>query len=137
MWCDDKITNPIFREINIDKLLKEVDGLCGFDLFYGCVIEMSPKHRTFSIYDPMEYKSMAVVKKRKWQRMFLFHNIPHVLAKVNGKEVMLMVDSGAAGASLMFPSNVVQGFDDPEVDTPTVFRGRRMMVSQVRHIVRS
>jgi hypothetical protein len=65
------------------------------------------------------------------QRMFLFDNVPHVLAKVNGKEVILMVDSGAAGASLMFPSNVVQGFDDPEVDTPTVFRGRRMMVSQV------
>ena len=71
------------------------------------------------------------------QRMFLFDNVPHVLAKVNGKEVMLMVDSRAAEASLMFPSNVVQGLDDPEVDTATVFRGRRMMVSQVRHIVRS
>ena len=62
--------------------------------------------------------------------MFLFDNVPRVLAKVNRKEVKLMVDSGAAGASLMFPSNVVQGFDDPEVDTATVFRGRRMMVSQ-------
>ena len=42
--------------------------------------------------------------------MFLVDNVPHVLAKVNGKEEMLMVDSGAAGASLMFPSNVVKVF---------------------------
>ena len=52
---------------------------------------------------------MAVTKKPKWQRMFLFDNVPHVLAKVNGKEVILMLDSVAVGASLMFPSNVVQG----------------------------
>ena len=63
---------------------------------------MSPKHRTFSTYDPMEYKSMAVAKKLKWQRMLLFDNDPHVLAKVNGKEVMLMLDLGAAGTSFMF-----------------------------------
>lgn len=125
-----KIMDPMFMEVNIDKLLKDVDGLCGFDLFYSCIIEMSPKHRTLSVYDPTEYKTMPRTKKLRWQRMFLFDNVPHVLAKVNGKEVILMVDSGAAGASLMFPSNLVEGFDDPEVDTPTVFRGRRMVVSQ-------
>ena len=65
-----KITNPVFMEINIDKLLKEVDGLSGFDLFYGCVIEMSPKHRTFSTYDPIEYKSMAVTKKLNGRECF-------------------------------------------------------------------
>ena len=52
-----------------------MDGLCGFDLFYGCVIEMSPKHRTFSIYDPMEYKSMAVAKKLKWQVLSKFYSL--------------------------------------------------------------
>jgi hypothetical protein len=72
----DAFGNDVFTEprsfknqlqINIDKLLKDVDGLCGFDLFYGCVVEMSPKHRTFSIYDPTQYKSMAIAKKLKWQ----------------------------------------------------------------------
>ena len=52
--------------------------------------------------------------------IFLFDNVLHALAKVNGKEMMFMVDSRA---SLIFPSNGVQGFDDPEVDTPMVFRG--------------
>ncbi|KAH7294413.1 hypothetical protein KP509_28G070200 [Ceratopteris richardii] len=127
-----KIINPMFMEVNIDKLLKDVDGLCGFDLFHGSVVEMSPKHRTLSIYNPAEYSSIVKTKKYQlqWQRMFLFDNVPHVLAKVNGKEVILMVDTGAAGACLMFPSNLVEGFDDPEVDAPTVYRGRRMMVSQ-------
>ncbi|KAI5055161.1 hypothetical protein GOP47_0030306 [Adiantum capillus-veneris] len=125
-----KILNPMFMEVNIDKLLKDVDGLCGFDLFHGCIVEMSPKLRTLSLYDPAEYKTDSKMKKFQWQRMFLFDNVPHVLAKVNGKEVILMVDTGAAGASLMFPSNLVEGFDDPEVDTPAMFRGRRMVVSQ-------
>ena len=31
-----KITNPVFMAINIEKLLQEVDGLCGFD--YGVLI---------------------------------------------------------------------------------------------------
>ncbi|MCO5554380.1 hypothetical protein L7F22_007910 [Adiantum nelumboides] len=125
-----KIRNPMFMEVNIDKLLKDVDGLCGFDLFHGCVVEISPKHRTLSIFNPAEYTTASKTKKFQWQRMFLFDNVPHVLAKVNGKEVILMVDTGAAGASLMFPSNLVEGFDDPEVDTPSMFRGRRMVVSQ-------
>lgn len=125
-----KIIDPMFMEVNIDKLLKDVDGLCGFDIFYGSIVEMSHKHRTLSVYDPSEYNALPRTKNLRWQRMFLFDNVPHVLAKVNGRDVMLMIDSGAAGASLMFPSNLVQGFDDPETDVPTMFRGRRMVVSQ-------
>ena len=59
-----------------------------FDLFYGCLIEMSPKHRTFSAYDPMEYKSMVVAKKLNGREWFWLDNVPHVQAKVNGKEVI-------------------------------------------------
>ena len=76
--------------------------IMGFDLFCGCVIEMSPKHRAFSAYDPMEYKSMVVAKKLNGTEWLWLDNVPHVQAKVNGKEVMLMLDFRAARTSSMF-----------------------------------
>ena len=65
--------------------------------------------------------------------MYLYDRVPHILGKVNGREVLLMLDTGAAGPGLMFQSSAVHGFDDQSaIDTPaTLGRGRQLYVSQV------
>lgn len=127
-----KLADPIFVEIGIDKLLKDAEGLCGFDIFHGSIVEMSHTDRTLSLFDPSEYEASSHGQGLQWQRMFLFDRVPHILAKVNGRDVMMMLDTGAAGPGLMFPSSAVHGFDnDQAADMPAnLGRGRTLYVSQ-------
>lgn len=45
------------------------------------------------------------------QRLYLFEGIPHVSAKINGKEVLLLLDTGAGGTDLMLYSRFSEGFN--------------------------
>ncbi|KAH7437184.1 hypothetical protein KP509_05G060100 [Ceratopteris richardii] len=126
------IRNPVFVQVGIDKLLKDAEGLCGFDIFYDSIVEMSCRDRTLSLYDPESYEKSSHGQGIRWQRMYLYDRVPHMLAKVNGREVLLMLDTGAAGPGLMFPNSAVQGFDDQQMeDMPaTLGRGRTLYFSQ-------
>eukprot|EP00250_Pteridium_aquilinum_P008110 c17680_g1_i1 orf=119-1924(+) len=125
------IKDPVFVQIGIDKLLKDAEGLCGFDIFYDSIVEMSNRDRTLSLYDPASYEASPRGRGLQWQKMYLYDRVPHMLAKINGREVLLMLDTGAAGPGLMFPSSAVQGFDDQQTaDMPaTIGRGRTLYVS--------
>lgn len=125
------IKDPVFVQIGIDKLLKDAEGLCGFDIFYDSIVEMSHRDRTLSLYDPASYEASPQGRALQWQKMYLYDRVPHMLAKINGREVLLMLDTGAAGPGLMFPSSAVQGFDDQQTaDMPaTIGRGRQLYVS--------
>ncbi|MCO5615151.1 hypothetical protein L7F22_069440 [Adiantum nelumboides] len=126
------IKDPVFVQIGIDKLLKDSEGLCGFDIFCDSIVEMSSRERTLSLYDPADFEASPRAQGLHWQKMYLYDRVPHMLAKVNGREVLLMLDTGAAGPGLMFPSSAVQGFDDQQTaDMPaTLGRGRTLYVSQ-------
>lgn len=126
------IKDPVFVQIGIDKLLKDAEGLCGFDIFYDSIVEMSSRDRTLSLYDPASFEASPQGRGIQWQKMYLYDRVPHMLAKVNGREVLLMLDTGAAGPGLMFPSSAVQGFDDQQTaDMPAMLgRGRTLYVSQ-------
>lgn len=130
-----KIKDPVFVQIGIDKLLKDAEGLCGYDIFYGSIVEMSHRDRTLSLFDPADYEASPQARGLQWQRMYLYDRVPHMLGKINGREVLLMLDTGAAGPGLMFPSSAVQGFDDqPAADMPATFgRGRTLYVSQAEY----
>ncbi|KAI5061323.1 hypothetical protein GOP47_0023828 [Adiantum capillus-veneris] len=126
------IKDPVFVQIGIDKLLKDAEGLCGFDIFYDSIVEMSSRDCMMSLYDPASFEASPRGKGLQWQKMYLYDRVPHLLAKVNGREVLLMLDTGAAGPGLMFPSSAVQGFDDQQTaDMPaTLGRGRTLYFSQ-------
>ena len=57
----------MLMQIGIDKLLKGAEGLCGFDIFYNSIVEMSHSDRTLSLYDPSAYEAQPRAQKIPWQ----------------------------------------------------------------------
>ncbi|KAJ7551505.1 hypothetical protein O6H91_06G018100 [Diphasiastrum complanatum] len=105
-----KISNPLFVEVPMDGIVRGVSpvaGICGFDLFCHCIIEMSLKEETLSLFDPIKYQPPQRTSIQ-WQTMHMLDNVPHVPAKVNGKDTILLLDTGAGGVDLIFHNRAVE-----------------------------
>ncbi|CAM6104307.1 unnamed protein product [Calypogeia fissa] len=97
------ITEPIFMEVPMAGVVRGVSsvaGICGYDLFFHCIVEMSCKRATLSLYDPLAYSSF--IRPTEWQKMYFLENVPHVPATFNGNEAIFLLDTGAGGVDLIF-----------------------------------
>ncbi|XP_024544744.1 uncharacterized protein LOC112351318 [Selaginella moellendorffii] len=105
-----KITNPLYIEVAMDGVVRGVQpvaGICGFDLFYHCVVEMSMTQKTLSLFNAATYQ---FPKNQSFVRMRMLENVPHVPAKFNGHETLFLLDTGAGGVDVIFPNSTVEKY---------------------------
>lgn len=101
-----KIKSPLFVEVNIDNLVSDIDsivGVCGFDIFHRCVVEISCKEGCVSLFDHSYYGEKCE-EHLNWERVFFLMNLPNVPAKINGQDSILLLDTGAGGVDIIFHS---------------------------------
>lgn len=107
------INSPIYIQAPADDVVKgvseEVSGICGFDLFHHCVVEMSSVESRLSLYDPLLYRPPEI--HLIWEDLTMLDNVPHTQAKFNGQTALLMIDTGAGGIDIIFHKRAIEEFD--------------------------
>ncbi|XP_024527258.1 uncharacterized protein LOC9652736 [Selaginella moellendorffii] len=105
-----KIVNPIYIETSargVGETAEAIVGVCGFDLFFHCVIEMSVSKGLLCVFDPASYVPSSNLQ---WQEMILLDNLPYVPAKINGRQVLLLLDTGAGGADVILHARAAREY---------------------------
>eukprot|EP00850_Spirogloea_muscicola_P007869 SM000041S15428 [mRNA] locus=s41:62167:65563:+ [translate_table: standard] len=95
-------------------------GICGFDVFRQCVIELKAKDGVMMMFAQDNYKSL-LTEVLPWQSMHFISNVPHVKVTIqagedmseNGagslrREVLLLLDTGAGGVDVIFHHRAVK-----------------------------
>ncbi|KAL2644728.1 hypothetical protein R1flu_012315 [Riccia fluitans] len=107
------IEGPIFMEVpmaGVVRGISPVAGICGYDIFFHCIVEMSYKMGTLSFYDPSMYSLTSKIRDCQWQGMHMLENVPHVPACFNEEEAVFLLDTGAGGVDIIFHGRAVEKF---------------------------
>lgn len=107
-----RITNPMFLEIPVSGIVRGdplVVGMCGFDMFAQCIVEMAHDEGRLSLFDPALY-SISCSKSLQWHTLRFLENIPHVSATFNGHDALFLIDTGAGGVDVIFHKRAVEEF---------------------------
>ena len=115
------LTDPLYVLLDLSFLAgifgKEIGGICGYDLFARCVVEIDAKSDEVAIHDPARYEIDGA-----WRELFLDSRIPLVEASFEGDHSGLFkIDTGS-------DANVI--FHAPAVERLELLKGRAVNASQ-------
>eukprot|EP00249_Psilotum_nudum_P020989 c27923_g1_i2 orf=187-2037(+) len=106
------VENPIFLEAPVDSVISgisdSVAGICGFDIYHHCVIEISNLEERLSLFDPLHYKPPKGFIK--WETLYMLDNIPHATASFGNHSAIFLLDTGAGGVHAIFHNRAVEEF---------------------------
>lgn len=108
-----RITNPVFMEIPVSKLVKGdpiVVGICGFDIFSECIVEMAYDEGIISLFDSSTY-GVLYSESLQWHTLHLMESVPYVSATFNGYTAQFLLDTGAGGVGVIFHGRAVEEFN--------------------------
>ncbi|KAG0559503.1 hypothetical protein KC19_10G110200 [Ceratodon purpureus] len=108
-----RITNPVFMEIPLSGLVRGdplVVGMCGFDIFAECIVEMAYDEGMMSLFDPSPYR-LLYSETLQWHALHLMESVPYVSATFNGHTAQFLLDTGAGGVDVIFHGRAVEEFD--------------------------
>ncbi|BBN03166.1 hypothetical protein MPTK1_2g21310 [Marchantia polymorpha subsp. ruderalis] len=107
------IEEPIFMEVpmaGVVRGISPVAGICGYDIFFHCTVEMSYKMGTLSFFDTYLYNKASKIRASQWQSMYMLENVPHVPAYFMENEAIFLLDTGAGGVDIIFHGRAVEKF---------------------------
>jgi hypothetical protein len=96
---------------------ERVVGVIGWDLLIRSIVDFSPRDGGLSIFDPAIHELPAV----QWTPLNLHYQVPYAKVSFEGdRDGLFMVDTGAAGFTLYFFSDVVRrmGFLEGKEEGP-------------------
>ncbi|CAM6063362.1 unnamed protein product [Sphagnum tenellum] len=108
-----KISAPLFMEVSMEGVVRGVSsvaGICGYDIFHNCIVEMEYRKGRLSLHNPLTYKS-SYPGVLNWHMMRMLENVPHVSATFNGHSALFLLDTGAGGVDVIFHGRAVEEFD--------------------------
>ncbi|XP_057816370.1 uncharacterized protein LOC131029744 isoform X2 [Cryptomeria japonica] len=118
------IKSPFFLEVDIHNFIVDVEpivGVCGFDVFYNSIVKISCKEDKFFLLDTSHYEDKCQ-EPLKWERIFFLKNVPNISAKINGKQLILLLDTGGSGVDVIFHSKA-EKYGNLQTDGQTNIRG--------------
>ncbi len=103
------LARPRFLEIDCAALIRALDveiaGICGYELFRECVVEIDLEAAAVRIYDPATFE----IKDAPWQELVLQNRLPCVRARFEGnRQGLFRLDIGAGKGTVMFHSPAVR-----------------------------
>ncbi len=103
------LPRPRFLEIDCGPLNRalgvELSGICGYELFRDCVVELDLEAATVRIFDPASFE----LKDAPWQELVLQNKLPCVRARFEGnRQGLFKLDTGAGKGSVLFHSPAVR-----------------------------
>lgn len=81
-----------------------VGGICGFDFFAACVVELDLKTPSLRVFAPNSFD----LKAGSWQKLTLHGQLLCVNAKFEGHTGLFRIDTGAGRGTVLFHSPAVR-----------------------------
>jgi hypothetical protein len=101
------LAQPWLVEIDLapiaEALGTEVRGVCGFDLFRACVVELDLEAPSLRLWDPASFD----LETGGWQELILHGRLLCVRARFEGRTGLFRLDTGAGKGTVLFHSPAV------------------------------
>jgi hypothetical protein len=106
--------NPRFLEIDLSGIFAtlgvDVGGICGYDLFEQCVVEMDMDRPSLRLHDPAAFE-LPESPPGRWEPLILNGRLLCVEAVFEGHKGLFRIDTGAGSGTVLFHSPAVRMFD--------------------------